>query len=83
MEETIFLKTESLSVLFRECSADIIQFLKYTNLFTNYDDTIWLFSFITVIAILFFFFFIFFFYFANLIISNHILLAIQVLFCSE
>ena len=29
----IFLNAESLSVLFRECCPDIIQFLKCTNLF--------------------------------------------------
>ena len=48
-------KTESLSVLFRECSPNsIIQFLKCTNL-TNCDDTIVYLGFITVIAIPFFF----------------------------
>ena len=50
-----FFKTESLSVLFRECSPNsIIQFLKCTNLLTNCDDTIVHLGFITVIAIPFF-----------------------------
>ena len=36
MEKAFFFKTESLSVLFRECSPDsIIQFLKCTNLFNK------------------------------------------------